>query len=174
MNPKPKITVEELAATAGLALEYTDKAPANFGAQLEPGPNPTCIVVNGTHPVYEQRFFIARELGRYALARQRPTRPPFMYALVNRQYRNHFMKGWMRYSRRLINRQLGPERRRIDFALGLLLMLGHATDLQLYLEKHPEMKKWAYYFAFVVVLKGMKQRLMNTLQKAFLLTPVVP
>jgi hypothetical protein len=56
----------------------------------------------------------------------------------------------------------------------MMITLGYQEDLRLYLEKHPDMIKWAVFLALISFARGLKQRLTNTVKRLFTLTPALP
>lgn len=173
MNEKRKPTIEDVAAHEGLALEYTSEASPKFGAQLDWRPDPGFIMVNATHPLYEQRFSIGHELGRFQFAR-RPAPLPLDHSILNRNYHSHFMKVWMRGARRYMNKRLGAEKRNELFALILMMLLGHKDELSQFLKKHPEMTGWAVYFSLIIIARALKSRFAKVLKQLFTFQLVNP
>jgi hypothetical protein len=174
MNQKSKLTLEDLAASQKLALEYTAELPPQLPGMLDGRPDPTYIAVNNTQPVYEQRFCIGSALGRYYLPRHWAVRPPWYHSPFNRRWNNHYMRLWMRGARRWFNRNFNQQKQSELFALNMLMTLGYKDDLRLYFEKHPEMIKWAVCLTFISVARGLKQRLVSVVKRLFTMNSALP
>ncbi len=174
MDSKPKLTLEDLAAHQRLALEYTAELPPQVAGMLDGRPEPTYIAVNNTQPLFEQHFSIGSALGSYYLPRHNAVRPPWYQSLFNQKWNNHYVRLWMRITRRWHNSYFTQQRRSELFALSMMITLGYEEDLRLYLEKHPDMIKWAVFLALISFARGLKQRLANAVKRLFTLTPALP
>jgi len=174
MEEKHKLSIEDIAAHQKLALVYTDELPPHVTGIVDDRPEPTYIAVNNTQPLFVQHFSIGSALGSYYLPRHNAARPPWYQSLFNRKWNNHYMRLWMRITRRWYNGYFNQQRRSELFALSMMITLGYQEDLRLYLEKHPDMIKWAVFLALISFARGLKQRLTNTVKRLFTLTPALP
>jgi hypothetical protein len=174
MDEKRKLSIEDIAAHQKLALVYTEELPPQVTGIVDDRSEPTYIAVNSAQPTFEQHAFIGYAIGSYHLPRHYAARPPWFQSLLNRKWKTHYMRLWMRGTRRFFHRRLGRHKQSEIFALSLLITLGYQEDLRLYLDKHPDMTGWAICLTLIMIARVLKQRLVRFLKRLFALTPALP